>query len=194
MWLKFHEILHQNHNNLWLQISWDINNRTTISQGCRIYEILRQILVAEFARYYTRTSIFHGCWLLNQITISHGCRFRDILNQNLNSIWLQISWDITQEPQYLMVADFMRYYTRTTISHGCRFCEILHQNHNISWLQILWDIRPGPQYIMKSATKTYCGAGVISQKICNQVMLWFWCNISQNLKIWDIVILLKYPI
>ena len=49
---------------------------------------------------------------------------------------MQISWDIRPGPQYLMVVDFVRYYTRTTISHGCRFCEILHQNHNISWLQI----------------------------------------------------------
>ena len=34
--------------------------------------------------------------------------------------------------KYIMVAYFMRHYTRTTISHGCRFCEILLQNHNIS--------------------------------------------------------------
>ena len=62
-----------------------------------------------------------------------------------------------------MVADFVRYYSRTTISHGsselcfytkplvvinmmnltghgCRFCEILHLGRNISWLHIFWDI------------------------------------------------------
>ena len=47
-----------------------------------------------------------------------------------------------------MVADFVRYYTRTTISHSCRFGEILHANHTISWFQILWDITPEPQYLM----------------------------------------------
>ena len=108
-------------------------------------------MVADFVRYYTRTPIFHGCWfheILYQITISHGYRFRDILHQNLKSVWLQISWDITQEPQYLRVADFMRYCTRTTISHGCRFHDIIHHNHNISWLTIAWDIAPKPQYLM----------------------------------------------
>ena len=72
-----------------------------------------------------------------------------------NISWLKIQWDITPKPKYLMVPDFMRYYTKTTISHGCRFHEILHrtlisrgcinhetlhQNHNISRLQISWHI------------------------------------------------------
>ena len=67
---------------------------------------------------------------------------------------LQISWDITPtEPQYLMVEDFMRYYTRIAISFGCRYHEILHknwcmvadfmnQNCYIFLLQISWDITP----------------------------------------------------
>ena len=49
---------------------------------------------------------------------------------------------------YLMVADFMRYYTRTTISLGCRFFEILLQYHNISWLQISRDTVPEPKHLM----------------------------------------------
>ena len=51
-------------------------------------------------------------------------------------------------PIYLMVADFMRYYTRIKISHDCRFHEILKQNQNISWLQISWDITPESKYLM----------------------------------------------
>ena len=34
------------------------------------------------------------------------------------------SWDTTPDPQYLTLAEFMRYFTKTTISHGCRFREI----------------------------------------------------------------------
>ena len=63
--------------------------------------------------------------------------------------WSQISWVISPKSKYLMVADFMRYYTRIKISHaedfmrfyarikishGCRFHEILHQNQDMSWL------------------------------------------------------------
>ena len=78
----------------------------------------------DIMRYYTSTKI------------SHGCRFHEILYQNQNISWLQISYDITSESKYLMIADFMRYYTKIKISHGFRFHEILHQNQNISWLQI----------------------------------------------------------
>ena len=34
------------------------------------------------------------------------------------------SWDTTPDLQYLKLAKFMRYFTKTTISHGCRFREI----------------------------------------------------------------------
>ena len=96
-----------------------------------------------------------------KVTLS---QYLEILHQNHNISWLHISWDITPAPQYLIFADFVRYYTRTiisryltvadfvryytitTISHGCRFCEILHQNHNILVLYILWDITQEPQY------------------------------------------------
>ena len=61
---------------------------------------------------------------------------------------LQILWDITPEPQYLIVEDFVRYDTITTIYHGCRFCEILHQNPNISWMQVAWDIITEPYLIL----------------------------------------------
>ena len=60
-----------------------------------------------------------------------------------HGLWYQISQfqilsDIKPEPKYLMVADFMRYYSWTTISHGYRFCEILLRNDNISWLQYVF--------------------------------------------------------
>ena len=71
--------------------------------------------------------------------ISRGWRFHEISHLKPNISWSHISWDIKQEPQYLMITDFERYYTRTQISHVWRFCEILHQNHNISWLQVSWD-------------------------------------------------------
>ena len=60
----------------------------------------------------------------------------------------QILWDILPEPKYLMIADFVRYYTNTSISHGYRLHEIIHHNHNISWLPISWDITPKLQYLM----------------------------------------------
>ena len=93
-------------------------------------------MVTDFMRYYPKTTIFHGCW------------FNEILQKNHNISWLQISWDVTPAPKYLLVADFMRYYTKTTMYRGCRFREIFHQNHNISWLQISWDITLKPQDLM----------------------------------------------
>ena len=47
---------------------------------------------------------------------------------------------------------------------------------------------------MKSATIRYCGSGLISHGICNHELLWLWCNISQNLKLSDISIIVKYLI
>ena len=106
---RFHEILHQNYNISWLQISWDITPES------------KYLMVSDFVRYFVR------------ITISHGCRFHEILHQNHNIPWLQIwldifsqsqyltvqiSWNITPSSKYLMVADFVRYYIRIKISHG----------------------------------------------------------------------------
>ena len=62
--------------------------------------------------------------------------------------WVQIWWDITPESTYLMVTDFIRYYTKIKISHGCIFHEILHQNQNISCLKISWAITPQSKYLM----------------------------------------------
>ena len=49
---------------------------------------------------------------------------REILLQIHNISRLQNLWDISPKRQYLMVADFVRYYTSNTISGGCRFCDI----------------------------------------------------------------------
>ena len=95
-------------------------------------------------------------------------RYHEIYHQNHNILWLQISWDFTQEPQYLMTADFMRYYTWTGISYGCRFHEILYQNHNISWLQISWDLTPNPWYLMVTDFMRYYTRTTISS-------LWPFC-------------------
>ena len=43
------------------------------------------------------------------------------------------------------------------------------------------------QYLMKSATKRYCGSGVISHEIWKYEILWSFWNIPFNLKLWDIV-------
>ena len=51
-------------------------------------------------RYYTK------------IKISHSCRFHEIIYQSQDISWLHISWHISPESKYLMVADFMRYYTK----------------------------------------------------------------------------------
>ena len=100
------------------------------------------LMVEEFRFHEILHKISHGCRfyeIIHRITISHCCRFCEILHQNHNISWLQISWYNTPKPHYLMVANFIRYFTNTTIFHGCRFDEIIHQNHNISWLQISWD-------------------------------------------------------
>ena len=101
--------------------------------------------------YYTRSAIYHSC------------RIYEILHQCHIILCLLIVWDIIPNPQYLMAAYFMIYYSkttishgcwfheiysRTTISHGCLFCDILYQNHNISWLQISWDITQLSHYLI----------------------------------------------
>ena len=94
---RFREILHQNYNISWLEISLDITPHPQYA------------MVADFVRFYTGSPI------------SHGWRFCEILHQNYNISWLKISWDITPEPQVLIVSDFVRYYIRTRISHGQRY-------------------------------------------------------------------------
>ena len=110
---------------------------------CRCMPNILYLMGSDFISYYTK------------IKISHRCRFHEILYQNQNISWLQIAWDITLEPkyfmvtdfmgyytkfEYLIVADFMRYFIRIKIFHGCRFHEVLHHNQNNLCLHISWDI------------------------------------------------------
>ena len=97
------------------QILWDIlyyNTRTLISHCCKFHEILQYLIswdispkpqypmVEDFVRYNTRTLISHGCRFHEIcITISHGCKFCEIKHLNINILWLQISWDISFQPQ-----------------------------------------------------------------------------------------------
>ena len=112
---------------------------------CRCMPNILYLMGSDFISYYT------------EIKISHRCRFHEILYQNQNISWLQIAWDITLEPkyfmvtdfmgyytkfEYLIVADFMRYFIRIKIFHGCRFHEVLHHNQNNLCLHISWDILP----------------------------------------------------
>ena len=113
---------------------------------------------ADFVRYYTRITISQ-CYILYKILHQNHNFLRlkiwSDVSQNHKTSWLQILWHITPEPQYLMVADFMRYYTITTISHGCRFSDILHKTPNNSWLKISWGITPKPQYLMDADCMRY---------------------------------------
>ena len=80
-----------------------------------------------------KTEIFQVKWdiIVPWIMVSHCFRFYEIFYQDQNVqhniSWLQILWDITPEPQYLTVADIMRYHI--IISLGCRFHAILYQIH-----------------------------------------------------------------
>ena len=115
--------------------------------------------VSDFMRYYTKPIISHRCRfpeiLLQNHNISWLC---DMLHQNHNISWLQILWNITPHLQYLMLADFVRYYTSTqylmfhislelrclivldfmrhfiriTIYHGCRFMRYYYTRTTIS--------------------------------------------------------------
>ena len=105
--------------------------------------------------------------------ISHEICNHDILgfwcnaniSQNMHPwdivIWCNISWNL----QPWDIGFLVQYLTK---SGSMRYCELV-------------------LYLMKSATMRYCGFGVISHKICNHEILWFWCNISWNLQPWDIV-------
>ena len=100
--------------------------------------------------------------------------------------WVQISWYITPESKYVMVADFMRYYTKIKISHGCVFHEILHQNHNISWLQISWDITPEQQYLIDADLVRYYTRTTVSHGFRFCEILYQDNNISLLQILWDI--------
>ena len=127
------------------QISWSSNFYEIYHQD-KYY--LKSVTISCVCRFYTRTTISHPSNFMRYFSrtrISLGCRIHEILHlrdnfKNHNTSWLQIFWGITSHPKYLIVANFVRYYTRTTKCHGCIFHEIVQQIHNISCLQILWDI------------------------------------------------------
>ena len=107
----------QNNNNNDQNISLFVRyqvNRSKISHACRVYE---------------NNNI---SWLQVSWDITPGPQWskylsvRGILHHIHNIPGLQNLWDVSQKQQYLMVANFVKYYTNTTISHSCRFCEILH--------------------------------------------------------------------
>ena len=74
-------------------------------ESITMYCILKYFLEVTISYLHRFREIFHldyDIWYLS-------FRVYEILNQNQNISWLQISWDITHEPQYLMVTDFVRY-------------------------------------------------------------------------------------
>ena len=62
--------------------------------------------------------------------------FVKLLSQNNKISWLHISLDIPPEPQYLKVANILRYFIKIKISHAYRYHEIFHQSQNILWLYV----------------------------------------------------------
>ena len=134
--------------------------------------------------------------MIGQLDLSKLYKFHNIS-------WFHISWDIKPEPNYLMVADFVKYYTSIPISHSCRFYEILHQNpniscfrlheilhqtHNISSLQISWYIITKPQYLMVEDfvicyTRTIISHGCRFYEILHHIY-----NISCLQILWDITL------
>ena len=98
-----------------------------------------------------------------------------------------LSWDILSESKYLMVADFMRYYTRIKISHGGRFHAMLHQHQYISWLQISWDIIPKSKYLMAANFMRYYTGIKISHGCRFHEILYQNQNISWLQISWDIL-------
>ena len=64
-----------------------------------------------------------------------------------------------------------------------------NQTWSFAWNQQPWTIVVLGQYLMKSVTMRYFGSGGIYHEICNQEIFWCWCNISRNLQLSDIVVL-----
>ena len=70
-------------------------------------------------------------WLIRLIWIGFLDLWVDLTDLVYLIGWLNnrsIDFMSYSKSKYLMVANFMGYYTRIKISHGCRFHEILHQN------------------------------------------------------------------
>ena len=116
-----------------------------------LYWLIRLIWIGFLDLWVDLTDLVYLIEWMNPI--NHICT--DVCSISCIS-WVQISWVITPKSKYLVVADFMRYYTRIKISHGCRFHEILHQNHNISWLQISWEVIPGLLYLIVAEPQYLC--------------------------------------
>ena len=89
------------------------------------------------------------------LQVCHNIFRLKILHQSHNISWLQISWDISQEPRYFMVADFTRYYTRFKISHGCIFCEIF---------------KAGPQYLIIADLRYYTRTTISHSCRCYEIL------------------------
>ena len=74
--------------------------------------------------------IYNNIFRSNQI--SRSFRFYEICHQDNqvrhNISGLQIFWDISPKPQYLMVADFMRYHTRSQYLMGPDFVRYCTKN------------------------------------------------------------------
>ena len=55
----------------------------------------------------------------------------ELIDQDYNLSLLPISWNITTEPQYLIVENVMKYYARIILSQSYRFYTIFPKNHNM---------------------------------------------------------------
>ena len=158
-----------------------------------LYWLIRLIWIGFLDFWVDWTDLVHLIGWLNEwikyIISVDACRFREIFHQDQHISWLQILWDITPGSTYLMVANFMRYYTRTMISHGWRFHEILHQNHNILWLLISWNVLVYRNhnisimvaYLMTYYTRSTIAHGCSFHKILHQNHIFSLLQISCNI-------------
>ena len=86
-------------------------------------------------------------WDVVQNLVYHICRFMP----KILYMWLVMLGIITPEPKYLIVANFMRYYTRITKSYDQIFDVILQ----ILWSYIWCDITTELQYLLVADFERY---------------------------------------
>ena len=117
---RFHEIIRHNQNISSLQIWWDIVPQSQYLMVRISWDITpesKYLMVADFMRYYTRTTISHR---------TKGQKVKYTKYRKTVRWWAAGFMRYLPELWYLMIADYMTYNTGTTISFDCRFHVILH--------------------------------------------------------------------
>ena len=146
------------------------NTKTTISHGCRFPEILHQ----NFLSFYPFLLLFFCSFVFLSycpfvweffclFVFIFFCVFVFSFLSFLS--FLSFSSYCTPDPQYLMVADFMRYYTRTTISHRTKGQKVKYTKYRKTvrwWAAGFMRYLPEPWYLMIADYMTYNTGTTIS--------------------------------